>query len=627
MTTDYKNELNPQQLEAVTFTGTPLLLLAGAGSGKTRVLTYRAAYLIDSSKASADNVLLLTFTNKAAAEMQERLVALVGHRLPFAGTFHSFCAKLLRRDGAPVGVSPSYIIYDDSDQLELVKQIHKRLDLPSQFQPRGLLSKIGWAKQELISPIHFMEQASGDFAVAAAKVYKQYQQTLDRNQALDFDDLILKVIKLLSDKPNYLERYQRQFSQVLIDEYQDTNKAQYLLAKLLASGHRQLTVVGDASQSIYRWRGADFRNLEYLKTDFPELTTLKLEQNYRSTKPILDVAYAVIKNNESHPILSLWTQQEEGELISLFEAEDEKQEAQYILKTIKQTPDNSSAVLYRTNAQSRALEEACLATGTAYILVGGTKFYDRKEVKDVLAYLRLLLNPSDPVSLRRAEKLGKRRLASFMKAAQTWAVASTTSVELIDLTLSTSDYLSRFDIHVEADLARLENIQELKTVASEHEDLVDFLESVSLVEKLTLAESKLEATTGSPLTLMTIHAAKGLEFDQVFVVGLEEGIFPHSRSLLDKSELEEERRLCYVAITRARKKLHLTYARNRVYFGGSRFGVASRFIGEVPHHLLDLTFAPASYTTTSNTKQSYISDEDLDKFLDGQLDVDQLLNS
>lgn len=622
---DFASELNQQQLEAATFDGGPLLILAGAGSGKTRTLIYRTAYLIQEKHHQPDEILLLTFTNKAAEEMQNRLRTLVGVHLPFAGTFHSFCAKLLRREGHHIGIPTNYLIYDDADQIDLLKLIIKELDLPKQFTPRSLQSQIGEAKNQLLSPRQFADMARGYFQETVAQAYNHYQNKLDKNHALDFDDLLLKTVLLLQNQTQVREYYSHKFKHVLIDEYQDTNTAQYVIAKLLAQTHQGLTAVGDASQSIYRWRGADYRNLDYLQRDFPDLTVIKLERNYRSTQIILDAAYSVIANNTSHPILSLWTEQKEGDKITLFQALDEQEEAQYIIRQLNtQAHATETAVLYRINAQSRALEEACIRAGVPYNLVGGVKFYERKEVKDILSYMRLLQNPSDEVSLNRVVKLGKRRLQAFQEKTRQLDTTSLVTAELFDQVLDATDYLARFDTASPEDMSRIENIKELKSVATQFERLSDFLENVALVEKNTLLQANdLGMNLKPKLTLMTIHASKGLEFDQVFLVGLEEGIFPHSRSLMDSAELEEERRLCYVALTRAKKQLCLTYSQSRLFFGGRQHGVVSRFISEIPENLLQSSMH-ASYQPS--TRQRMVVDDSLiDQFLNDEIDIDKLL--
>ena len=600
---DILTELNSQQQRATTYGDGPLLILAGAGSGKTRALTYRAAYLILEKHIPAENILLLTFTNKAAGEMKERIQRLIASHLspftfhlPYAGTFHSFCAKVLRADGDLLGISHNFVIYDEADQADAIRGVIKKLDLSiKEYKPQSVLNTISGAKNELLSELEYPQYARGIWQKNVAQIYLEYQRFLRQNQAVDFDDLIFKVIDLFKKFPEVLGKYQNKYRYLLVDEYQDTNHAQYVLTKLLASRYRNLTVVGDCSQSIYGWRGANFRNLINLKSDFPALKIINLEQNYRSTKTILDVAYSVICHNTTHPILKLWTKNEEGEKIYLYEASSEINEAEFIVNQISRHLDqyrlSDFAILYRTNAQSRVLEEFFLQSGIPYVLVGGTRFYQRKEVKDVLAYLRLIANPKDTVSHVRIEKLGKARLEKFLN----WQERNLSknkrllTLDLFDELLKATNYLELYDPKDEEDLARLENINELRSVANEFPDLNDFLENVSLVEQESLPDKPISnGNKKEAVTLMTLHAAKGLEFPIVFIVGMEEGLFPHSRSLLDQSELEEERRLCYVGITRAKKKLFLTYARRRLYFGQHSANEVSRFIQDIPKDLIKI---------------------------------------
>lgn len=600
---DILTELNSQQQRATTYGDGPLLILAGAGSGKTRALTYRAAYLILEKHIPAENILLLTFTNKAAGEMKERIQRLIASHLspftfhlPYAGTFHSFCAKVLRADGDLLGISHNFVIYDEADQADAIRGVIKKLDLSiKEYKPQSVLNTISGAKNELLSELEYPQYARGIWQKNVAQIYLEYQRFLRQNQAVDFDDLIFKVIDLFKKFPEVLGKYQNKYRYLLVDEYQDTNHAQYVLTKLLASRYRNLTVVGDCSQSIYGWRGANFRNLINLKSDFPALKIINLEQNYRSTKTILDVAYSVICHNTTHPILKLWTKNEEGEKIYLYEASSEINEAEFIVNQISRHLDqyrlSDFAILYRTNAQSRVLEEFFLQSGIPYVLVGGTRFYQRKEVKDVLAYLRLIANPKDTVSHVRIEKLGKARLEKFLN----WQERNLSknkrllTLDLFDELLKATNYLELYDPKDEEDLARLENINELRSVANEFPDLNDFLENVSLVEQESLPDKPISnGNKKEAVTLMTLHAAKGLEFPIVFIVGMEEGLFPHSRSLLNQSELEEERRLCYVGITRAKKKLFLTYARRRLYFGQHSANEVSRFIQDIPEDLIKI---------------------------------------
>jgi len=583
-------DLNVKQQEAVKQTSGPVLILAGAGSGKTRVLTYRVAYLVATKKAIASEVLLVTFTNKAANEMKRRVSELISSPTqPFAGTFHSLCAKILRVDGKEIGVSTRFLIYDDTDSLDLIKDIMKKMNISTKnFNPHAVASTIGQAKNQLINSLEYPQYARGYFQETVSQIYLSYQKALKENEALDFDDLIMETVRLWRNSPETLEKYQNQWRYILVDEYQDTNHAQFELTKLLAKKHRNICVVGDFSQSIYSWRGADYKNLLHFKSEFPETKTFNLEQNYRSTQKILDAAFGVISKNKSHPILKLWTNQDGGERIFLYEARNEQDEALFILSQIGPSLSDY-AVLYRTNAQSRVLEEAFLHAGVAYTLVGGTRFYERKEIKDVLAYLRLVHNPKDTVSYKRIEKLGKGRLQKFLELEPSHQNLATLAI--LDKVLDVTSYLELFDDEDEEDLARLENIKELRSVAQEFPILFEFLENVALVEK----ESKKTATGGS-VTLMTLHAAKGLEFSTVFMVGMEEGLFPHSRSLMDNSEMEEERRLCYVGITRAKEKLFLTYARRRLFFGTHSSNMISRFVADIPEHLLEAKFSSLGST-------------------------------
>ncbi|MFZ5365761.1 MAG: ATP-dependent helicase [Patescibacteria group bacterium] len=618
---DIISSLNPNQQEAVKHGEGPLLILAGAGSGKTRALTYRAAYLIQERKINPENILLLTFTNKAAGEMKGRIKKILRYEdtkilseknkspnilisqyhnispLPFAGTFHSFCAKILRIEGKNIGIPPNYLIYDEDDSLEMVKEAMKKLDIsPKNFNPQAVLATISQAKNELVSALEYPQYARGFFQEQVARIYLLYQKLLKVQEALDFDDLLVETVRLFQKNQEVLQKYQNRFCYILVDEWQDTNKAQYILIRLLASKSRNLCVVGDASQSIYGFRGADFRNLMYLKEDFKDLKIINLEQNYRSTQKILDTAYEIIRHNQSHPILRLWTENPDGENLGLYQARNEQDEAQFIVETIKNftlRPShfalNSFAVLYRTNAQSRVLEEAFLHFGIPYILVGGVRFYERKEVRDVLAFLRLLVNPKDMVSYKRIEKLGKGRLFGFLDFAKKFKAGSQTTLEILDKVLEASDYLEIYNPKSEEDLYRLENIKELRSVAAEFPNLVNFLENVALVEQEYLPEHPIKNhQRKEAVTLMTMHAAKGLEFPVVFMVGMEEGLFPHSRSLLEPQELEEERRLCYVGITRAKEKLFFSYARRRLYFGNRTSNMPSRFLSDIPENLFDL---------------------------------------
>src|SRR4030043_927608 len=534
-------QLNPAQQEAVAFGEGPLLILAGAGSGKTRALTFRTAYLIQEKKIPSENILLLTFTNKAAGEMKERIQKLLSHsqnELPFAGTFHSFCARLLRIERKYLSISPNYSIYDEADQLETIKLAMIKIDASSkEFKPASILNTISQAKNELIAPTEYPQYARGFFQETVARVYLAYQKLLKENQALDFDDLLFETVRLFQKEKLVLQKYQNQFQYLLIDEYQDTNQAQYILTKLLANKWRNLCAVGDAAQATYGWRGGNYRNLMSLKKDFPDLTIINLEQNYRSTQNILQAANEVIRKNTKHPILNLWTKNQAGEKLIVFEAGNELEEAQFLINSIvSQSSDYSDyVVLYRTNAQSRTIEESFLHAGLPYILVGGTRFYERKEI--------------------------------------------------LDKVLEAADYLDLYNKKDEADSTRLENIKELRSVATEFPKLDNFLENVALVQQEYLPQNPIQNQKKNAVTLMTVHAAKGTEFPIVFMVGMEEGLFPHSRSIIDREELEEERRLCYVGMTRAKEKISLIYTRQRLYFGQRSTNPPSRFLADIPLNL------------------------------------------
>jgi len=615
---DLLNDLNPEQQKAVKQTEGPVLILAGAGSGKTRALTYRVAYLISEKKVPAENILVMTFTNRAASEMVERIKKLVGNlpTLPVMGTFHSFCAKLLRKEGIALGLPSGFAIYDSGDSLDAIKEAMSGLNIsPQKTSPYGVASTISGAKNELISSLEYPQYTRGFYQETVAKIYIEYQKILERNHALDFDDLLLYVIKLFQKEPTILTKYQIQFRYILIDEYQDTNPAQYLISQYLAKRNKNICVVGDASQSIYSFRGADFRNIVNFQKDYKGTKVFNLEQNYRSTQNILDAAHSIISKNKSHPILKLWTDKNGGEKIEIVEVRNEVEEALFLLNVIatrqlagKQSiPLTNFAVLYRTNAQSRSLEEQFLKAGIPYKLVGGVSFYQRKEIKDMLSYLRLLQNPKDSVSLKRAEKIGKGRLSKVMELFEEVSsnMETYSTLELMDLVLSKTGYLAYLDDSTEEGKMRVENVKELRSVAEEFPNLVDFLENVSLVEASDNPRSK----NSDGVTLITLHNAKGLEFPTVFMVGMEEGLFPHSRSMLDPNELEEERRLCYVGITRAKEKLYLTYSRQRLYFGTRSNNLVSRFLSDIPENLI------TSNANFKDQSQSLSSDIDNDDWL------------
>jgi DNA helicase-2/ATP-dependent DNA helicase PcrA len=623
--------LNPQQKSAVTYTDGPLLVLAGAGSGKTKVLTHRVAYFIEKRLAKPENCLLLTFTNKAAGEMKERIAHLLAfpgaptgqapptpNYSPLATTFHSFCAKVLRIDGKYIGIPTSFVIYDEQDQKDLVKQILEELDFNTdQYNPAGILGGISEAKNMMLTPEEYKDFVRSEWQEVAAKVYEIYEKKLKENSALDFDDLLIKAVSLFKEVPEILIKWQEKLTHIFVDEWQDTNKIQYVLTKLLVGKRKNITAVGDASQSIYSWRGADFRNINYLMRDYPNLKVINLEQNYRSTQNILEAANLVISKNTGHPILKLWTEKSAGAKIKLYGARNGFDEGDFVVNEVKSFTSHHSlsftggptgqapltyhdfAVLYRTNAQSRVLEEALLHAGIPYTLVGGVKFYDRKEIKDVISFIRYLINPKDSVSKRRIEKVGIRRFEKLenlrkdlsppsRNTTQEFTFGDLSTLGLLDLVIQKTDYLSLFQRESEENLARLENIKELRSVATEFPNVDEFLENVALVEAQQDSKKHISLNTQKDaITLMTLHAAKGLEFPVVFIVGMEEGLFPHSRSLMDTNQLEEERRLAYVGITRAKEILYLTYASSRLYFGERISNPPSRFIVDIPENLIE----------------------------------------
>ena len=631
--------LNKEQQQAVQHTEGPLLILAGAGSGKTKVLTVRIAHLL-AQGVNPYEILAITFTNKAAKEMKSRVEGLVGdvaNRI-WLSTFHSFCAKFLRFElDNFLGYNSNFTIYDTSDSQAVIKAALKALNLDDKYYPVGaMIAAISDAKNKLLFASDFRKQARDFYQQKVADVYEYYERELRKNNALDFDDLLLVAVKLLQSNEALLDKYSKRFRYVMIDEYQDTNHAQYLLAKLLASHWKNIAVVGDADQSIYAWRGADIQNILDFEKDYPNCTSIKLEQNYRSTKIILDAANAVIENNEGRPKKNLWTDKTEGAKIQHFTAQSEHEEAAFIGDTIAKKHDihgipyGDMAILYRTNAQSRVLEEALIKRALPYIMVGGTKFYDRKEIKDVLAYLRVLYNPFDDLSLLRIINVPKRSIgATTVAKLQDYARANGTSLfmtltqlhlvdsikgktkekleefgiliftlvaemedrtvlDILESILDRTGYLAQLEESTDPqDQARAENIGELLSVAKDFQDtnpsgtVEDFLEQVALVNDVDSFEQE-----ESKVTLMTLHAAKGLEFPIVFLGGLEEGLFPHSRTLMNPEEVEEERRLAYVGITRAEKELYISNATTRTVFGRTSSYLPSRFIDEIPEELV-----------------------------------------
>ena len=632
--------LNKEQQQAVQHTEGPLLILAGAGSGKTKVLTVRIAHLL-AQGVNPYEILAITFTNKAAKEMKSRVEGLVGdvaNRI-WLSTFHSFCAKFLRFElDNFLGYNSNFTIYDTSDSQAVIKAALKALNLDDKYYPVGaMIGAISDAKNKLLFASDFRKQARDFYQQKVADVYEYYERELRKNNALDFDDLLLVAVKLLQSNEAVLDKYSKRFRYVMIDEYQDTNHAQYLLAKLLASHWKNIAVVGDADQSIYAWRGADIQNILDFEKDYPNCTSIKLEQNYRSTKIILDAANAVIENNEGRPKKNLWTDKTEGAKIQHFTAQSEHEEAAFIGDTIAKkhdihgVPYGDMAILYRTNAQSRVLEEALIKRALPYTMVGGTKFYDRKEIKDVLAYLRVLYNPFDDLSLLRIINVPKRSIGAttvaklqdyarangmslFMTLTQLHLVNTIkgktkekleefgiliftlvaemedkTVLDILESILDRTGYLAQLEESTDPqDQARAENIGELLSVAKDFQDtnptgtVEDFLEQVALVNDVDSFEQE-----ESKVTLMTLHAAKGLEFPIVFLGGLEEGLFPHSRTLMNPEEIEEERRLAYVGITRAEKELYISNATTRTVFGRTSSYLPSRFIDEIPEELVD----------------------------------------
>lgn len=590
MTNTLLDELDPKQKEAVCATDGAVLILAGAGSGKTRVLTYKVAHLIDKG-VKPSSILAVTFTNKAANEMKERIAKLLKFRgdLPYVGTFHAFCAKFLRIEGKYIGLPSGYLIYDSDDSQSLIRRIMKDMDISiKNFKPSSILGAISSAKGEMLDPASYKQFARGYFGETAARVYEVYQGELSKIGAVDFDDLLFKTVTLFETNEQVLSKYAGRYEYVLIDEYQDVNTVQYKLTKQLASVHKNLTVVGDAAQAIYSFRGADFRNILNFERDFSNVRVFNLEQNYRSTQNILSAANAVISKNKAHPVLNLWTENTSGEKITIYNAQNEMDESSFVVDRILNSTESfgSFAVLYRTNAQSRTIEEALLHNNIPYRIYGGVRFYERKEIRDVLAYLKIIENPLDDVARMRAQKLGKNRFKKFLEMVEQLKTIPTPA-ELIDEVLDVTRYMEVLDDGTDQGLMRVENVKELKSVASEYENLQTLLENIALMEgKITPEKSHEGKVDANVVTLMTIHAAKGLEFEEVFLIGMEEGLFPHSRAMMDISEIEEERRLAYVGMTRARKKLYLTYTTQRLYFGTTSSNLVSRFVVDVPEELI-----------------------------------------
>ncbi|HLD26783.1 MAG TPA: UvrD-helicase domain-containing protein [Patescibacteria group bacterium] len=591
MKTDLFTQLNSDQKKAVVCVQYPSIILAGAGSGKTRVLTYKVLHLINTHLVKPHEILMITFTNKAAAEMRHRINISIG----FVGTFHSLCVKILRIDGNAINIPHDFIIYDTNDQQDIIKDIIKKSNL-EKYSPSSLLNKISSAKNQLISDKDYHTLFSDYSNEEIYMVYQQYQKKLQKNKAVDFDDLIMKTVELFRTHEDILEKWQNRFPCILVDEFQDTNYAQYILIKLLGKKYKNVTVVGDFSQSIYSWRGAEIKNLEKFKEDFPETKTFFLEQNYRSTQNILDFAYTVISQNNTHPILQLITDNTKGEKVVIEQLDNEQYEALFVADKIQKiqqqatSPNEKNAVLYRTNAQSRVIEEAFLHMGIPYILIGGTRFYERKEIKDILALTRLIAHPTEETAHKRIEKLGKRRykIASEVSMTLHNKKSEIATVDLVDTMIKKTRYLELFNTTDPDDASRLENIKELRSVALNYPNLQEFLEQVALVES-EYFENEKKKKDPHAVSLMTLHQAKGLEFHTVCIVGVEDGILPHSRALYDQFDMEEERRLFYVGITRAEKKLYLTHVKKRFIFGRRNYATPSRFL-PAAHDLITNVF-------------------------------------
>ncbi len=652
--------LNDEQKRAVATSDGPLLILAGAGSGKTKTLTHRIAYLIASHKASPFNILAVTFTNKAAREMRERVAKLLEEDpnnrgfMPFMGTFHSICVRLLRQDGEHSGIPRNFVIWDELDRQAAIKQVCKQLHVDEKsFPARVLAGLISAAKNELMTPEEYAGLATSPAQVTAGKIFPLYQKALRDNRALDFDDLISRTVSLLENHLEIRAKWQTQFRYILIDEYQDTNAAQYKLVKLLTNPQKNIAVVGDDWQSIYSWRGADFRNILNFEKDYPSAAIIKLEQNYRSSKNILDAAHMIISKNNTRSDKKLWTAAGEGTPVQILQVGNERAEGEAVVRRIRTNIDTGTrdyrdfAVLYRTNAQSRAIEEAFVHYGVPYRIVGGVRFYDRKEIKDIMAYLRLVYQPEDMVSFERIANvptrgLGPKSINDFLQwkaengfnlldaleqvivapvtpkakiafteladiLLQLRRVADESNVQgLIDALIRRIQYLEFIDDGTPQGEARVENVKELLSVAAEYSDLgLDgFLEEVGLVSDLDTTD-----LNGNAVVLMTLHAAKGLEFPVVFMAGMEEMIFPHSRALYDQSEMEEERRLCYVGMTRAKQELYMIYATSRVLFGGLQHNPPSRFLSDIGGDLATETGGLGLFNTAPQAGEAPLTEK------------------
>lgn len=646
--------LNEFQKEAVLYNDGPLLILAGAGSGKTRVLTTKIAYLIEDVNVHPYNILAITFTNKAAKEMKERIDGLIGEKSRGiqVSTFHSFGLKILRENCEALGYDHNFVIMDSDDSLTVVKKILKELDYdPKMYNPRAIRNKISSCKNEMMMPIEYERYAVSEYEKVVLKVYEKYEDKLHRNNSVDFDDLLILPIILFKKNPEILEKYQDRFKYILIDEYQDTNEAQYILSKMIGAKYRNICCVGDNDQSIYSFRGANYKNILNFEKDYKDAKTILLEENYRSTKNILNAANCVIKNNKSRKEKNLWTSNDDGEKIKYYRAYNERDEAQYVIRKIKElsvrnTNYQDIAILYRTNAQSRILEEEMLKENIPYRVVGSFYFYSRKEIKDLIAYLRLIHNTKDNVSLTRVINTPKRgiglksienltRIADSQNISMYDAISTgkelafkeiieklrelsneLTLTELIDKVLDATGMKKELESEntLESEV-RLENLEEFKSITKSFEEreglisLEDFLLEISLISDVEEYKDDLNR-----VSLMTVHSVKGLEFDHVFVVGMEEGIFPHMNSLMENSELEEERRLCYVAITRAKKCLHIVNTRRRTLFGKDQINPPSRFIGEIDNNLLETNVKQEELETSKEKldEKEVFRDEDVD---------------
>ncbi len=628
--------LNDQQKKAVKQVNGPLLILAGAGSGKTKTLTHRIAYLVSEKNVAPENILAVTFTNKAAGEMRDRVYELMTgslqsapHRgwMPFMGTFHSICVRLLRLDGEYILIPANFVIFDTLDQITAVKEAMKRLNIdPKQYAPKTIANLISSAKNEMLSSSDYAAAAGTPNQKTAADVYAGYQKLLKEANALDFDDLLLKTVQMLESSKKVRAKWQKHFSHILIDEYQDTNAAQYQLVKILAKKHQNICVVGDDWQSIYSWRGADYRNILNFEKDYPNTTVIKLEQNYRSTQSILDAAHQIITKNQSRSTKELWTNAKAGLPVQVETARGEREEGEQVIRTTQSAVNTGKrkyrdfAVLYRTNAQSRTLEEAFVKYGVPYRIVGGVRFYDRKEIKDIVAYLRLMYQPNDRASFMRivnvpTRGIGAKSLENFFswqeakgfslydamnqvslhpnltKRALSGLAELTEMLEklreysqdaslenVLDMLIRRINYFDYLDDKTMQGESRIENVRELLSVAHEYNELgIDgFLEEVALLSDVDSYDREADA-----VTLMTLHAAKGLEFPVVFMVGMEENIFPHSRAFFEQAQMEEERRLCYVGMTRAKEELHLIHANTRLLYGSTQHNAPSRFLSEI----------------------------------------------